>query len=220
MPTPAATAEQDCALDNTRRIVASVSSRPDFGFTAGATSELMWCIDETTRLASKIYQDGLRLHQQVVDEHYHRLLACSLPDSQGDLILQLHHQIFQLGAIIYFHRSVLDSPPHALAAFLDELLEHVKTYRGCGGGYVTVWPVFMAAVEAYQERHLEGFREWLSDCDKMGVANRKDIREVIESVWQRRQLIWQERGASTSLGNLTIDWRRVMGERGFEVLLV
>ena len=207
-------------LNQAQRIVTSVASRADFGFTAGATSALLSCIVDTTQLASKTWQDDLQLRQEAVDALYRRLLLCSSQNSQDDPILQLHHQIFQIGAIVYFHRSVLNSPPHALVPFLDELLADVRAYRERGGGYVTLWPVFIAAVEAYEERHQEGFQDWLHDCDRMGAANRKDVREVIESVWRKRLVMWREMGTRMELGGIVVSWTEVMYESGLEVLLV
>lgn len=206
--------------DQARLLVTSVASRADFGFTTGATRALMSCISETTKLASDICYDGLQLHQEAIKSLHQRILACSVHTFQGQHILQLHHRIFQLGVIVYFHRSVLNSLPHNLLDLLEELLTHVKTYRDHMGGYVTLWPIFIAAVEAYKEHHQEGFREWLDNCDQMGAANRKDIRDVIENVWRKRLTMWQHRGAHMELGSITVDWREVMQERGCEVLLV
>lgn len=222
IPKFTATSTQIQDHNHAQLLLTSVSARDDFGFTVGATSALMSCIVETTRLAREVFHDGLQSHEGAIKTLYQRLLLCSLHYSQGDQNLQLHHRIFQLGAIVYFHRSVLNSLPHTLVAFLDELLRHVKTYRDSGTGYVTLWPVFITAIEAYEERHLVGFQEWLDDCDKMGVANRKDVREVIENVWQKRLIIWQHKDANRELpiGSIIVDWREVMAESGLEVLLV
>ena len=202
-------------------LMSSVGSRPDFGFTVGASPALISCIIETTQLASKVSQHGFHLYRETVNGLYHRLQTClPLCNSQSKNLPQLHHRIFQLGAIIYFHRSLFKSCPRSVSLFLDELLQLVKLYRDFGGGYVTLWPVFMAAVEAYQECHQEGFRDWLDECEKMGAASRKDIRCVIEAVWRKRASLRQQIGNCAEPGGIVVDWRAVMWEKGLDILLV
>ena len=120
-------------------LMSSVGSRPDFGFTVGASPALISCIIETTQLASKVSQHGFDLYQETVNGFYHCLKTCFPPYiPQSKNLPQLHHRIFQLGAIIYFHRSLLKSCPRSINLFLDELLQLVRLYRNFGGGYVTL----------------------------------------------------------------------------------
>lgn len=77
----------------------------------------------------------------------------------------------------------------------------MKRFRELSVGYVTLWPVFMAAVKAYQVEHQIAFREWLDDNDKKGAANRKNIWALIETVWSMR----------VSIGNLVgLDYEHVI----------
>jgi hypothetical protein len=207
--------------DSATRLIPSVASRPDFGFTAGANPALISCIIETTQLAAKVSQDGIDAHLEASQHLHQRLEGCYSPQTySNETLVRLHHRIFQIGAIIYFQRSVFHSLPLALNPYLDELLRLVKLYRELGSGYVTLWPVFIAAVEAYQETHQAGFRQWLDDCDKMGAASRKDIRDVVEGVWQKRASIAAEMSDPIDMGETRVDWREVMSERGLDILLV
>jgi hypothetical protein len=207
------------SFDFPKELISLVASRPEFGFTVGASPELMSYIMDTTQLAFHILYDDPESQGEAVRVLQQRLRSCSLPnDFSNEGCVQLHHRIFQLGAIIYFNRSVLKSPSQQSVAFIDELLQHVKQYRKLGGGYITLWPVFMAAVEAYQTYHQAAFREWLDDNDKMGAASRRDIREVIEAIWRERSHLGEENGVGQ--GDVIVDWREVAWERGLDILLV
>lgn len=210
------------ALDPTHHLISSVASRADFGFTAGASPALMSCIIETTQLSSLISQrGGLSTHQTAISQLYQRLQACSYPkDSPGQYLVRLHHRIFQLGAIVYFHRSIWDSRPNALIPYIEELLQAVKEYQQLGGGYVTLWPVFITAVEVYLPQHKLLVREWLNECETMGAASRKDIRELIEAVWRKRLEIRQHMGGEMEQGEIVVEWRGVMWEKQLDILLV
>ena len=207
-------------LDAQNYLLSSVRTRADFGFTVGASPALISYIIETTRLSFKVLSDGLEAHQDAINMLYQQLQGSDRQDRCGKNLVLLHHQIFELGAIIYFHRSIHNSPPQTLKAYLEELLQHLKRYRDLGGGYVTLWPAFIAAVEAYQEDHKVGFREWLDDNDKMGAASRGDIRKVIEAVWEKRTSLGQQICHRVDQGEIVVDWKEVMYERGLDILLV
>lgn len=196
-----------------------VASRPDFGFTVGATPDLLQCIIDTTQLAFQISQDGIGSYREASNTLYQRLQTCSATqDSRKEGQVQLHRRIFQLGAIIYFHRSIFGSLPRDLVMSINELLWHLKRYRELGGGHVTLWPVFMAAVEGYQADHQAAFRQWLDDNNKMGAASRRDIRSLIEAVWNKRARIGETTGVDE--GHVTVDWSDVACEMGLDILLV
>ncbi|RFU32814.1 hypothetical protein B7463_g3490, partial [Scytalidium lignicola] len=204
-----------------RSLISSVASRTDFGFTTGASSGLLNCIMEITRLASDCSQMSSEDHRGAINQLYQRVKECSHPQEYSDKhIVKLHHRIFQLGAIIYFHRAIFNSPPRTIVPYIDELLRKVKDYQQLGVGYVTLWPVFVAAVEVYKQEHKVLVREWLHECDKMGAASRKDIRELIEAVWERRASIYERVSVEEEQGEIVLDWREVMKERQLDILLV
>jgi len=96
----------------------------------------------------------------------------------------------------------------------------VKEYQQLGGGYVTLWPVFITAVEVYLPQHKLLVREWLNECETMGAASRKDIRELIEAVWRKRLEIRQHMGGEMEQGEIVVEWRGVMWEKQLDILLV
>lgn len=201
-------------------IVTSVASRADFGFTAGATPAVMRCIIEITQLATRIYRGELKSCREVINTLYRQIIDCASSGSHYDHEAQLHARIFQVGALVYFHRSILRSPPLAVVPLLDEILRYLDEYRNHVGGYVTIWPVFIAAVEAYEERHQNGFEAWMCDCDKRGPSNREDIRQLVNDIWRERKLIWRQRGMTIELGSIAINWQEVMLARELNYLLV
>lgn len=135
----------------------------------------MRCIIETTQVAKGICHSKLQSHWGVINHLYRQILVCAYSRSQSNRVAQLHARIFQVGALVYFHRSILSSAPRTIGPLRDQLLGYMETYRKHGGGYVTIWPVFITAVEAYEERHQNGFDRWMCDCDKIDASNREDI---------------------------------------------
>jgi len=85
-----------------------------------------------------------------------------------------------------------------------------------GGRYITLWPVFIAAVEVYLEEHKWSARAWMDRADMMGVRSRGDVRELVEAVWSKRK----EEARDNGEGDMVVNWRAVMGKMGIDVLLL
>ena len=83
-----------------------------------------------------------------------------------------------------------------------------------------MWPVFVGAVEAYQEVHKNCVRTWLDTAERIGAASRGYIRSLIEAVWRERKCKRDEFGEGIEEGDVIIDWRKVMGSIGMDVLLI
>jgi len=203
-----------------RELIFSVASRNDFGFTVGASQVLIRCIHDTTRLASLQVHEDVETRQSATEELYQRILECDLEHSSSQELVQLHHEIFKMGVLIHFHRRILNSVPCALIPLLDILLGYVTKYESLKGGYITIWPVFIAAVEAYKEDHKSCLRGWLNSAEKLGAANRVDAGLLIEAVWRERKRKTNEIGEGTEEGDVIVDWRQVMEEMRMHILLV
>lgn len=208
------------SLQTKQSLIFSVASRDDFGFTVGASQGLIGCIYDITSLTSRRYYGDVGTRESDIDELHQRILACNLQLTPNKELVQLHHQIFKAGVLIHFHRRILNSTPRTLIPHLDNLLRDVTAYQNLEKGYVTLWPVFIGAVEAYQEEHKSWVRTWLDTTERIGAASRGYIRSLIEAVWRERKRKRDEIGEGAEEGDVIVDWRKVMGRMGMDVLLV
>lgn len=145
-----------------------------------------------------------------------RIENCVLETS--DPVVGTHQKIFLLGTVIFAHRQLLNPPPFALFSHLSSLLDCVALFPTLGGGHIALWPVFMAAVEVYLPYHKNQVREWMDRADQIGVANRNDVRKLIEKVWATRKQIAKDEGAEEC--EIVLDWNVVMNDLGMDVLLI
>jgi hypothetical protein len=128
--------------------------------------------------------------------------------------------LFRSSIEIYLFRTVLHYPPSAVAKQVlstlqtaSELLEPLDRAAS-----VSIWPIFIAAVEAYEPeaQALAGTALQLSMT--LGAANRKTAHEVVQAVWaQREQIANQHR---CHLGDVQIDWREVLRGLNVDILLL
>lgn len=187
----------------------------------GTSPALMNFLIETTDLASVASQNSPENYEELVNQLYNRIHEyCYQQDPSDSAVVGLHCRIFQLGVLIYFHRAIFNSVPLVMATYVNELLGKVKSYQNLGGGYVAAWPVFVAAAEVYKQEHMALVHEWLDEGDRMGVANRRDIRALIQSIWDRRMAIYEQGHTEQSLGEIIVDWREITRQRNPNILIV
>lgn len=202
--------------------ISTVVCRHKFGFTAGADGILMNHLHDVNTLESKLrYRDStVQQYREEIASLYRRIQNYRLEASSRNQVVRLHCEIFRTGILIHFHRRILKSPPYTLIQLLDNLLNSVEEYERLRGGYVTLWPVFIGAAEVFNEDQKRRVRAWLDTAELMGAANRRDIRIVIEAVWQERSLQRALFGGVVDEGEVVVDWREVMRSMGVEILLI
>ena len=71
---------------------------------------------------------------------------------------RLHLHLFNSAVMIYLFCVALQYTPSAVAEYVHEVLTDSLTFIGMNCGSVSIWPVFMAAVEACTPSHWP----WLS----------------------------------------------------------
>ena len=125
---------------------------------------------------------------------------------------------FIYATYIYLYRTLFDVPPHAVKGYVSKTFENVSQYFEWGGGNFSIWPAFVAAVEAYEEEDKVQAKIWLEWATSFGLGSRALVRRVVEEVWERRDEI--ARSQSVSPGQVAVDWKKVMHELGCDVLLV
>jgi hypothetical protein len=130
---------------------------------------------------------------------------------------------YQLGAFvnasfIYFYRTVFDLPPGKLEDYAVETFENVDLFMSGGYGNMSLWPAFIAAVEACSDEVLTMARRWLDTAVTVGMGSRFTVQKVVEEVWRRRESASCELGLDRQL--IAVDWRQVMEELDVDILLI
>ena len=216
--------------------VPSLATRPTFGFTAGATKTMLDSIMMIKDLSSAI-ESGHGLDYTKVVSICRRLEECrhlcsrgtawEEGDLQSDGTTAFPYKIsvvtcllnaFIAATYIYLHRALFDAKPFEIKTFVAEVLQNIKKFLELRGGNLTVWPAFVAAVEACDDADLEAAKTWLDEAMQVGMGNRTQVRTVVEEVWRRRRDLSQKVGLP--LDQCCIDWREVMQDLDIDILLV
>ena len=235
--------KSDSLVQEEQSLISSVAERSDFGFTTGATPELMACVMEirslhdyikknrhalpvgsaSTTSSTGIYGSKRPLRpaplgalDSTIKSLISRIENCVLEIT--DPVVATHQKIFLLGTVIFAHRQLLNPPPLELFSHLSSLLDCVALFPTLGRGHIALWPVFMAAMEVYLPSHKNQIREWMDRADQIGVASRIDVRKLIEKVWATRKQIAKDEG--TEECQIVLDWTIVMNDLGMDVLLI
>ncbi|KPI38154.1 uncharacterized protein AB675_1039 [Cyphellophora attinorum] len=128
--------------------------------------------------------------------------------------------LFKSGIEIYLFRVVLQYPPSAVAPQVlstlqtaAELLEPLDRAAS-----VSIWPIFIAAVEAYEPVAQDLADAALQVCSSLGAVNRKTAHDIVKTVWARREGIAAERDCH--VGDVQLDWRDVLADLNIDILLL
>jgi hypothetical protein len=110
--------------------------------------------------------------------------------------------------MIYLFCIVLRYTPSAVAEYVQEVLTDSMTFIGMHCGTVSIWPAFVAAVEAYTPESLDLAKQLVGFSQKQGIGNRDDMLRVVHQVWADREQLAAERQCDP--GEVFVDWRDVM----------
>ncbi|OGM39530.1 hypothetical protein ABOM_011912 [Aspergillus bombycis] len=221
-----------------------ISWTPQFGFTIGAQRLILECISTITTVSQQMRSDASPRAHIMADRTVSQVLAClnllqaeALDSSGGNIELgpnskvnapvpklkseelaryQLH--AFVYATYIYLYRALLDVPPKRVAAYVSLTFDNITAFAAQSSGNFSLWPAFIAAVEAYTVGDLESSCRWLEQSTHFGLGNRLAVRSIIEEVWQRRDALCGESGIDPGLA--AVDWRDVARDLGVDVLLV
>lgn len=233
--------EDETLFQRDSTLLASISSTLDFGFTIGATKEVIQCVSRTTILARSVRSEGLT---SAMDDEVASILAClrnceSSLDALNTLsglssitmtvdgveqratqLSATYHQLkaFILGCYIYFYRVIFNLPPQRLTSRVASAFQHVASFSDCNTGNFSLWPAFIAAVEAYTTTDITLAQKWLDHTLSFGLGSRLLVKRVVEEVWHRRRIIAD--ATNVDQGLVPVDWREVMRDLNIDVLLV
>ncbi|EAW12383.1 fungal specific transcription factor domain-containing protein [Aspergillus clavatus NRRL 1] len=148
------------------------------------------------------------------------LLEYACHQSAQDLHDLARYQLdgFTYATYIYLYRTLLDVPPRQVSHYVSLTFQSLAAFRGTSDGNYSLWPTFIAAVEASTSDDLESARAWLDQATSFGFGNRILVRRIVEEVWRRRERLHQETGQD--LGLIRVDRRLVADELNIDVLLV
>lgn len=214
----------------------SISSTDDFGFTIGASRLVLRCIHRITKFSKErqcahtdedlnsVVQEVLQCLNTCLKEDGRDIrpaLDCrseSLYYSVTAPETPFQKTAFIYATYIYLYRTLLDVPPHVVKEYVSKTFENVLKYFAEGGGNFSIWPAFIAAVEAYEEEDKIKARVWLEWATSFGLGSRALVRQVVEEVWRRRDEIALCQRVPP--GTVIVDWKKIMHELGCDVLLV
>ncbi|PKY09428.1 hypothetical protein P168DRAFT_301923 [Aspergillus campestris IBT 28561] len=237
-PTVSPSINSDLALSS------FISTTPQFGFTIGAQRLLLECISTITTVSRQMRSGASPRTRLIADRTVSQLLAYlnllqaeALDNTLGDIgieqVFECNPQTsksniqelarYQLNAFIfatyiYLYRALLDVPPKRVAVYVSLTFDNITAFSALSSGNISLWPAFIAAVEAYTTRDMESSRRWLEQSTHFGLGNRLAVKSIIEEVWRRRDAFCTERGMDTGL--VAVDWRDVIRDLGMDILLI
>lgn len=208
----------------------------EFGFTIGAPQAILESIARITEsknrklrgkackeevesfLVSELLHLGQHFVVSELDLDLSILREVQSVVAKEYLEAEYQEQAFIQATHIYLYRSLLNVPPETLASYVGKTLTYVSAFAATSSGNFSIWPAFIAAVEAFTEDHLVLAKEWLDWATSFGIGSRDSMKLVVEEVWRQRDKKSESSGLSKGL--IIIDWREVMHQLDSEVLLI
>ncbi|KAL6811426.1 fungal-specific transcription factor domain-containing protein [Trichoderma sp. SZMC 28015] len=218
----------------TDTLLGDVSSKCEFGFTIGSSGQVLQVISNIRLLAERMATGDIpenpgELIQKYIAEltspsentedfDIKEIWESTSKKDRAEYLQRLHLRLFRNAAIIYLFRTVLNVPPQGVVKYVSTVLQDTLSFIQLHGGAVSMWPVFIAAVEAYEVKDQQIVEQWFDISGQLGIQNRRTAREVIRAVWEKRSQEAKNRGLKQS--QIAIDWREVQQFLGLDLLLL
>ncbi|EHK26749.1 uncharacterized protein TRIVIDRAFT_217363 [Trichoderma virens Gv29-8] len=223
----------------TEVLLDGVASRQNFGYTIGASCDVLRIISSIRLFAEKIAlgdipdnlgsliqaylielspQNHTKLNVDL-DMPDRESVLKSLPEKQQHEFLDcLHLRLFRTAALIYLHQTILKVPPRGVRKYVKSVLEDATTFIRMRGGSISMWPVFIAATEATKEEDQLMVEQWLAISSHLGMQNRLIAGKLIRQIWRERS---QEAITSCLDPDQVIkDWKTIQQRLGIDLLLL
>ncbi|KAJ5889081.1 fungal-specific transcription factor domain-containing protein [Penicillium taxi] len=156
-----------------------------FGFTIGAQKSLLECISAIATVSQQMRSDPPASTQFDADRAVSHVLTClgllqaqandgppfhpdidlalsTEPDQPAPHVQNLaRYQLneFIYTTYIYLYRSLMDAPPKRVATYVSLTFQNISAFCAQSSGNFSLWPAFIAAVEAYTEENMASARE-------------------------------------------------------------
>jgi hypothetical protein len=208
------------ALYRIRRLEAQIVVEAA-GTATGATNSIDLSIKEE---AIVILDDLHHLPDDEMDPYLGSAGGTRMPLARARTLASLHINLFRNAISIHLLSTVMRCPPSTVAGYVMDVLSDAMTFVDMsphGKIYcsISLWPLFVAAVNAYipeaqdiAERILELFSK--TDC----VQNRCDTKSLVYKVWAIRIDLAEKDKCDP--GDIWVDWREVMTQMNMDILFL
>lgn len=177
----------------TGMLLDALSMRSDFAYTIGSPRAALKALSQLQRV-DKEPNSQTNLEAEICDElrslnsvqgedtgHGSRLhKERSQTDGRLDHLAQLHSRMFLNAAIICLKRLGPGVTPSQVSTYTSSVLNDMSTFLDMDGGSISLWPVFVAAVEACVPSERDMVRRWFEFSSRLGIENRTQARQIIE----------------------------------------
>ena len=181
---------------------------------------------------------------------FRRLFRCfvvcanSLPPVVSEEVIGNHQKSFHYAVLLYFNRVFHGAYCANPKQFRSSTAQaHAWAEEDCQGyvGVVldclenidcitrdthirpanTLWPAFIAAVEAVNVDLRHRALIWLSKASQRGLGNVSRAKEVVMETWRRVDRIWDSDAERPLVrqGLGPVDWREIMQQKGSYIML-
>lgn len=218
-------------------------TRPVFGYTLGSTPHILRALYQTRLLEAQINARGgtddyppeldadmfaqvgkilelsyVPLADKLETYVNHRELNGITVLPRMRTLTRLHLRLFNTAVMIYLFCVVLRCPPSSMAKSVLQVLRDATTFVDMHDGTVSIWPVFVAAAEAYTPESQALATQCLEILGARGAGNRREIHRVVRRVWSDRGKLARARQCDP--GEVLVDWRQVMKKLKMDILLL
>ncbi|KIW64354.1 hypothetical protein PV04_09296 [Phialophora macrospora] len=224
-------------------VLEDVTADPRFAYTLGSTPRLMKALYQARLLEEQLATRGSfrgggkpDLSEDELLQASKILVALDTPlDAEVELYMSRQQPIgtaaaqqrkfivsnlnlFNSAVIIYLLRVVLRHPPSAVAEQVSQTLSAAGVLLEMDRTAVSIWPIFIAAAEAYTAEAQALAESVLSLSTSFGAANRAVIHRVVKHIWSEREEAAARRRCD--VGDVLVDWREELKNLDVEVLLL
>lgn len=171
-----------------------------------------------------ILNDLQKLPDDGLDAYLDSAGSIRMPLARARTLVSLHVNLFRNAVGIYLLSTVLRFPPSTVAGYVMDVLTDAWLFvdmspHGTAYCSLSLWPLFVAAVDAYLPEAQEIAERILDLFAKTsGVKNRDDVKRLVHKVWDMRIDLAQE--SNCGPGDVWIDWREVMSQMDMDILLL
>lgn len=160
----------------------------------------------------------------------------AIPSYVAEVIKDNHISAFHYSTIVFFRRALCNGSTDFVPRveghearkrptgqhLVSKALEHLENIDSLSHNISvadTLWPGFVAAVEAVDTDLRHRALVWLARAKRHGIGNVFQAVSLVMEVWRRvdRQWVEKTRGLESELGS--VDWRQVMQEQGTYIML-
>lgn len=226
-----------------KSFLAAITSNSRFGYTVGASRDTFCCLATIRELKTRMSQGEAHdsLEDKVADIFQ---ILCSeegnvevptTPDQEDSAVANacqpklgskrnlrcleaLHRRMFRNATLIYFYRAMFACPPSAVQDYITNVLVDTMAFLNLECGTVSLWPVFIAAVEACSDHHREQVLRWLEYSCALGIQNRHEAKQIILATWHERDTMAERSGIASD--KVAVDWRLTQQKLGFDTLML